>query len=303
MKKAVLSATMSAKRETASSVLFTMAISLTMKAYFLLVSPSSCLLDILLRLLLTECKKDKNFSPQLQEQWEKDRARKAEIKRVRTQARLDAAADALAVKKGGKKGRKAMLAAAKFDPSIIVPERIVDMFTVEQQIRRFLENIGGKQTMVLPPMGKQSRAQVHELALAFNLKSQSKGKGKGRYPTLTKTTRSGFGINEGKIRRIVKGGGGFMAPGFGGGAKGGSAMPRHKEGDEVGKVRPCLSGYTPSLTINSQAAPKIGESNIGFKMLALMGWAEGDRIGTSGGLDAPLTAVIKNTKLGLGANR
>jgi hypothetical protein len=53
-----------------------------------------------------------------------------------------------------------------------------------------------------------------------------------------------------------------------------------------------------------KAAPKIGESNIGFKMLASMGWAEGERIGVSaGGLHAPLTAVIKNTKLGLGATR
>lgn len=34
-----------------------------------------------------------------------------------------------------------------------------------------------------------------------------------------------------------------------------------------------------------------------------MGWSEGDRIGVSGGLATPLTAVIKNTKLGLGANR
>ena len=38
-------------------------------------------------------------------------------------------------------------------------------------------------------------------------------------------------------------------------------------------------------------------------MLASMGWAEGDRIGKAGGLSAPLTAVIKNTKLGLGASR
>lgn len=66
---------------------------------------------------------------------------------------------------------------------------------------------------------------------------------------------------------------------------------------------PFLSARAPSLTVNSQAAPKIGQSNVGFKMLALMGWMEGDRIGTSGGLDVPLTAVIKNTKLGLGANR
>lgn len=44
-------------------------------------------------------------------------------------------------------------------------------------------------------------------------------------------------------------------------------------------------------------------SNIGFQMLAAMGWSEGDRIGATGGLDAPLTAIIKNTKLGLGATR
>lgn len=51
----------------------------------------------------------------------------------------------------------------------------------------------------------------------------------------------------------------------------------------------------------TQAAPKIGESNIGFKLLAAMGWAEGERIGLSGGIDAPLVAKMKKTKLGLGA--
>lgn len=56
-----------------------------------------------------------------------------------------------------------------------------------------------------------------------------------------------------------------------------------------------------SLASRIQSAPKIGESNVGFKMLAAMGWADGDRIGLSGGLDAPLVAVMKKTKLGLGA--
>ncbi len=32
-----------------------------------------------------------------------------------------------------------------------------------------------------------------------------------------------------------------------------------------------------------------------------MGWSDGDRIGQSGGLDVPLTAIMKKTKLGLGA--
>ena len=51
----------------------------------------------------------------------------------------------------------------------------------------------------------------------------------------------------------------------------------------------------------SQGAAKIDAKNIGFKMLASMGWSDGDRIGLSGGLDAPLTAIMKKTKLGLGA--
>jgi hypothetical protein len=53
----------------------------------------------------------------------------------------------------------------------------------------------------------------------------------------------------------------------------------------------------------SKTAPKIGDSNVGFRMLQAMGWSEGDRIGISGGLRVPLTAIIKNTKLGLGASR
>ena len=37
-------------------------------------------------------------------------------------------------------------------------------------------------------------------------------------------------------------------------------------------------------------------------MLAAMGWTDGERIGLSNpGLDAPLTAIMKKTKLGLGA--
>lgn len=92
--------------------------------------------------------------------------------------------------------------------------------------------------MSLPPMEKQSRKQVHELALAFNLKSQSKGKGKARYTTLTKTSRSGVMVNERKIRRIRKTNGMFIEPLEGADkGKGRSTMPRHRDGDEVGKVR------------------------------------------------------------------
>lgn len=38
-------------------------------------------------------------------------------------------------------------------------------------------------------------------------------------------------------------------------------------------------------------------------MLASMGWTEGDTIGASGGIEAPLAAIIKISKLGLGATK
>lgn len=236
-------------------------------------------------------KKDKykDLSPELREQWEKDRQKKAEYKRERELSRLTQAADPLAAKKGGKKGRKAMLAAAASDPTItVIPNRIIDVTTLVQQIRRFIANIDGPQSMSLPPADNKTRKNVHELAAAFNLKSVSKGQGDARYTTLTKTTKTGIGSNEAMISRIMRRGGNF-----GGGefvnkkGKGkGNLVPRHKEGDEVGKE-----------------APRIGESNIGFRMLASMGWSEGDHIGISGGLKDPVAAVIKTTKLGLGATK
>ncbi|KAF5376261.1 hypothetical protein D9615_008521 [Tricholomella constricta] len=238
--------------------------------------------------------KYKDLPLELRDQWQKDRDRKAEHKRARALARLELAADPMSHHKGGKKGRKAMLAAAKLDPTIkVIPNRVIDITTLVQQIRRFLADVGGPRSMSLPPADKGTRKNIHELGLAFNLKSDSKGKGDARYTTLTKTSMSGINVNEKKVARIVRqagGGGGrggeFMGSNGRGGRGGNSSMPRHKEGDEVGK-----------------AAPKIGDTNIGFRMLALMGWSEGQRIGVTGGLDAPLTAVIKNTKLGLGATR
>jgi len=228
-------------------------------------------------------KKNKHVPPELQDQWDKDRAKKAENKRKRAEAKLAIAADPLAVHKGGKKGRKAMLAAARLNGYVDLPNRVTDLVTLEQQIRRFLADIGGRSSMALPPADKETRAKIHELADAFNLKSQSKGSGVGRYTTLIKTSKSGVGINEKKVRKILKiSNKSWDPPGGGKGKK--SSLAMHQEGEEIGT-----------------AAPKIGESNVGFKMLAAMGWAEGDLIGLSGGLEAPLTAVMKKTKLGVGA--
>ncbi|KAE9396212.1 hypothetical protein BT96DRAFT_1021482 [Gymnopus androsaceus JB14] len=236
--------------------------------------------------------KYKDLPPNLADLWQKGQAKKAAYKQKRELARLSAAADPLLPNKGGKKGRKATRAAAKLDPTItVLPNRVIDITTLVQQIRRFIDDVGGPKTMSLPPAKRQTRKDVHELANAFGLKSQSRGKGDSRYTTLTKTTMTGVRVNQKKVAKIVRrGGGGELVGGsdiWKKHAERSKGMPRHKEGDEVGK-----------------AAPKINEMNIGFKMLASMGWTDGDPIGSSvGGLQNPLTAVIKHTKLGLGATK
>lgn len=184
-----------------------------------------------------------------------------------------------------------MRAAARLDPSAalsVAPGAIVDVDSLEAQMRRFIEGVGGRRSMALPPMVKEMRGMVHEMARLFGVKSVSKGHGNGRYTTLFKTSRTGVGVKEGKVKALMKryGGGERGGNGEGGRRAKGGGLPRHREGDEVGKE-----------------APKIGESNIGFRMLASMGWSEGSRIGSTAsvGLDVPLTAIIKNSKLGLGA--
>lgn len=191
--------------------------------------------------LTLERKKDKpeGLTEELIDQWERDREKKAENKRKRALARLEAAADPLAPNKGGKKGRKAMLAAARYDGPEELPNRVVDFVSLEQQIRRFLKDLGGPKIISLPPANKQTRALVHELANAFSLKSESKGKGDTRYTTLKKTSKSGLKVNEGKVRRIMRDATGTQWMGSGGGGGGRDktvSLDKHREGEEVGKV-------------------------------------------------------------------
>ena len=273
----------------------------------------------------------KDLPAELQEQWEKDRLKKAKQKRERDLARLEAATDPLITKKGGKKSKKAMIAAARLDPSIGVPHRIVDMVSVEQQIRRFLAN-KDKKDMALPACDKSTRKKIHSLAALFGLGSKSKGGALGRYTTLTKTKDSGKNVDERQVARTMKGfkyrasyvvsdddwdGGGKGKGKRKGNGKGkGKSMKERdqsghlktKEGDVVGHVRArsFIESDSPWFRLTNglplQAAPKIGETNVGFMMLASMGWSDGATIGMSGGLDAPIAAVIKKTKLGLGAS-
>ncbi|WWD17876.1 hypothetical protein CI109_102320 [Kwoniella shandongensis] len=269
-------------------------------------------------------KKNKHIPPQLQAQWEKDRRAKAEKKQQRELERLIAEIEPYALRKlskgkgkGKSKAHQASVAhhipasasqvAQMFDISSDEDEmpvfrkggRVpsgVSLDYVDQKIQIFLDD-GGKSTLSLPPMDKEGRKKVHLLAECYGLKSKSRGSGKTS--VLLKLQRSGTVIDKVRRERLLtaapQSGGKFykalFSRGGGGGDKGKSksrAPPgpsvRHKDGDMVG-----------------EGAERIGMENIGHKLLSKMGWAEGERIGRTGGLDAPIVAIVKNTKMGLGA--
>ncbi len=174
----------------------------------------------------------------LYQQWERDRQKKAENKRKRADARRQA----MEMEAAGPKIKIRL--AESTDDDGAGP----DPYDIEKKIREFVKDIS-KTSLALPPMDKESRKHVHQLATSFKLKSVSKGKGDGRATTLTKTTFTGV-VKEGKLaaqlrqwERAKEG------EGIG---KGGKRV--HREGEEVGKH-----------------AAKIDDNNIGYQLLQSMG--------------------------------
>lgn len=188
--------------------------------------------------------KYKGLPPELRAQWDDDRKKKAERKRLRAIARQEAAADPFAHHKKGKKSRKAMLKAATIsreDSDYELPNRIDDLMSLVEQIRKFVGNLGGSNNMTLPAMDTKTRAAVHEIARVFNLTSKSSGKNSSRHITLYKKSITTPNIKEGHLRSVLKRHGAIVSGGFGkpqtDSKSGGGKFIKPREGEEVGKVR------------------------------------------------------------------
>ncbi|KAK0552862.1 squalene synthetase-like protein [Tilletia horrida] len=271
------------------------------------------------------------WAAELQEQWNKDRKKKADKKAAR-QAEKEMAANSpfiashginLGGPKSSKKAKKAAKRAERSarkeraalgfddddDDEPVFASRSKDQFRAEDHAlgTRFAHNLvelneqiqifvrdSTKTTLSLPPMEKRARARVHELANAYNLTSKSTGTGNNRFTILTKGKASaGFrSINQRKINWIVNGalsGGSFGLRPKGAKGKGGSGKntashaTKNIEGAEVGF-----------------GAEKIGEENVGHKLLKIMGWSEGAGIGIVEGGSEPIAATVKTRKGGLG---
>jgi hypothetical protein len=149
-------------------------------------------------------------------------------------------------------------------------------------------------------MEKADRKCVHELAVAFRLKSKSVGKGELRFPvlyrtrqTLTFATESEFTAIETQItrrflprmdlKRASRTGTPRRTGGSGGG--GSSTAASYRDGDIVGA-----------------SAPQLGVENKGRAMLEKMGWSMGTALGAlnNKGILEPVSHVVKTSKAGLG---
>lgn len=264
---------------------------------------------------ITKKSKHASIPADLQAQWAKDRTKKADRKRERAEARLAALLDPYSSNsnKSRNKAKKSKQPHATAWTSVEgeldfdsddddddgpLPigtitkggkndrSGITNMVALDEEIQRFLRD-HGKTTMSLPPMEKESRKRVHELADCYSLKSASKGAGRKRFTTLIKTSRSGLHPNRKKVGRILRlesssyfaqaswsaksGSGNHTMPGSRGGAGAGRDLAKRREGEVVG-----------------EGAKQLDQDNLGHKLLSKMGWSEGMRIGHGeGGLAAP----------------
>ncbi|KAE8224924.1 hypothetical protein CF319_g2253 [Tilletia indica] len=279
----------------------------------------------------------------LQDQWNKDRMKKA-TKKAQRQAEREALANSpfvashginLSVGKLGKKAAKAARRAEKRadrssrkesaalgldedddDEPAFAYKSTSAAFRAEDHAlgNRFANNLvelneqillfvrdTGKTTLSLPPMEKRARARVHELANAYNLVSKSTGTGNNRYSILTKGKASAAlrGINQRKVNWIVNGalsGGSFGLRPKGAGGKG-----KGRDGPGgAGRGAPAHASKNQEGAQVGFGAEKIGEENVGHKLLKIMGWSEGTGIGIIEGGAEPIAATVKTRKGGLG---
>lgn len=207
--------------------------------------------------------------------WENDRIKKKERKQDREELR----AQGLLGNKNGKANMR-----DKYKEGMGMPQ-------IKEEIKLFLQS--DHTTLALPPMEKEERKSVHQLAVAFNLKSKSDGSGKKRFPVIYKTQRTQpfsdltfDAIASGMSRRFLK------RPDV----KGRKVAGGRDRGGNMGAV-----SYRDGDVVGASAA-ELGVENRGRAMLEKMGWSKGTALGAlnNKGILQPISHVVKTSKAGLG---
>jgi len=153
-----------------------------------------------------------------------------------------------------------------------------------------------------PPMDKQARKMLHELANRFKIKSQSTGRSDQRRPVLYRTKRTvrysdnrsreaeahveeaAAWIGRKYFHRLDVKGKGSLKPSATWGRSGHKSIS-YRDGEIAGA-----------------SIPELSQENKGRAMLEKMGWAKGMALGSTEnkGILEPVAQVVKRSKAGLG---
>ncbi|KEQ80992.1 hypothetical protein M438DRAFT_255540, partial [Aureobasidium pullulans EXF-150] len=225
---------------------------------------------------------DSDLVEELQNQWANDRSKKASKKAEREELR-----------QLGLLGKK-----NKFKPDM--NQRYTEGITMGQvriELQDFLEQEDFT-TKAFPPMQKNDRKVLHEIANHFNLKSKSVGSGKNRAPVLIKTQRT-VEWSEQHFTRVSS----LVSRSY---LKNSSKKPKSTLAGDVRRTRQMGGGgggaaaYRNGDVVGHNAS-EIPATNFGRKLMEKMGWAAGMSLGKegSGGLLVPVQATVKSGKAGL----
>ncbi|OOF98471.1 hypothetical protein ASPCADRAFT_204138, partial [Aspergillus carbonarius ITEM 5010] len=220
---------------------------------------------------------DSELESELVNAWQNDRAKKKARKQKREELRSQGLL--------GRSGREPDLK-TKYTNGIGFED-------LKTEIRHFL--LSPKNSLALPPMSKQHRKLVHELANALSLSSQSRGKGSSRFPIVHKTSRTPAYTHKTifQVDRILS------KRHSQHGLK--SRDMKSSKSSRPRRGRPDASVSYMDGDVVGGSAPEIGAGNKGRAMLEKMGWSTGTPLGATNnkGILLPVAHVVKNSRAGL----
>lgn len=219
--------------------------------------------------------------------WSTDREKKRLKKAEREELRMAGLLGAGVAKKG------------KADLSMKYKQGMTTV-QIHEELRVFLQD-ATKTTRSFPPMDKDDRKSLHEIASVLNLKSKSVGAGKNRAPVLYKTNRTADYTDAMFNRVTAASNRGFLKnSSFKGKNPKGGAIPKFQRGGKGRGADTSSTGLKHGDVVGG-GAKEIGRENFGHKLMEKMGWQKGTALGKDGsGMLTPVEQVMRTGRSGLG---
>jgi hypothetical protein len=219
--------------------------------------------------------------------WSTDREKKRLKKAEREELRMAGLLGAGVAKKG------------KADLSMKYQQGMTTV-QIHEELRVFLQDVT-KTTRSFPPMDKDDRKSLHEIASVLNLKSKSVGAGKNRAPVLYKTNRTADYTDAMFARVTAASTRGFLKnSSFKGKKPKGGAIPKFQRGGKGRGADTSSTGLKHGDVVGG-GAKEIGRENFGHKLMEKMGWQKGTALGKDGsGMLTPVEQVMRTGRSGLG---